>query len=305
MAGFSSGIVPLTLYSSSRAQQADEDLKEDSMAAIQTEVQAPSAVITLAPGKAIKLPDKVDLSTVPSKPELIRNEIKELSKKISAKYTRLAQLLAVVRDKRYYERWGYESFEQYIREETGMHIETARTWVRIETEVIGKAAIPRETVAEIGWTKTKALLPAASKGLITATNKKEIIEKAKTLSTTELRSYVHHDLLKDTGPGLTSVTFFFTAEQLETITQARELAGQLINSTDPGVQLAAIAQDYLSSITEHDTKAPDMFRLRRLQTIVDVLDKAYGLRVILEGKTPHGTALLKAFQKTDTKRPVL
>lgn len=253
-----------------------------------------------------QLPVAIDIGPIPTDPHAIREEIRSLSKIVTNKFLRLARLLDVVKHHRYYMEWGYESFEQYVREDAALHVETANTFIQLEQKLVQQAQIPRETIAEIGWTKAKAILPVANMGKITPENKEEIIEKAKALPTAQLRTYIDETFRKDgAAPALSSFTFFFSAEHLEIVTRARELAGQLINSVDPGVQLAAVCSEFLSTITEHDTKAPDVFRLRRLQTMVEILDKSYGLEVVLQGKTPHGKALLKKFQQTDKKRPVI
>lgn len=269
----------------------------------QAQIEAP--VMTLVPTNKIALPMNIDAAMVPHQPEQIRAEIKTLSSHIRDKYMQLSTLLVVVRDKEYYKSWGFTSFEQYIQEDLEMHVETANTWVAIETHLIAKSGLTREEVADMGWTKAKALLPAARKGLITTENKTEIVEKAKAMPTSEVREYVHKDIMKEQAPSLQSVSYFFTQEQHDTVKDACQLAGEIINNTNVSAQLAAIAQDYLSSISEHDTHAPDAYQLRRLATIVDVLEKVYGLRVILEGKTAHGLALLKKFQATGKTAPVI
>lgn len=219
----------------------------------------------------------------------IREEIKMLAQEVSNKFLRLSQLLRTVQKDRLYLQWGFDSFEGWAEADSGIHPETARVFVSMEKALVEEAHIDRGVLADIGWTKAKAIVPLQRSGKL-APRQVEILKAAQTLPTPQFQTYVAQ--VKASGgemaapgtlPNRTPVSFFLDAEQQETITQARRIAEQVTGSIDPGVQLVAICQDFISSITPDEAKAPDNWRARRVAMLLDVLENHFGLHVELKG----------------------
>ncbi|CAE6779519.1 hypothetical protein [Nitrospira defluvii] len=236
--------------------------------------------------------------------DAIRTEIKSLAREVSSKFLRLSQLLRIVQRDGLYKRWGFDSFEAWIEQDDVLHPETARTFVAMEKTLVEEAKIPREMLADIGWTKAKALVPLQKTGRL-APKRSEILEKAKSLPTNQFNDYVQQVRVGAIGgpvatggqavePSRRSVNFFLSADQEEAITTARRLAEQATGSLDPGFQLASICQDYVSSVSEDEAKAPDAWRARRVSMLLDVLVNHFGLVVEVQGaKSLEGQRILQ------------
>lgn len=243
---------------------------------------------------------------IPQQPEKIRAEVQRLSRQHAETEVRLGKLLKVVRDRELYLQWGYETWEKYVSEEVKIHIETARTALRVERELIEKSGFTEEEISEIGITKANILTKAVPAGKLTPENKSEYIEMAKATASEPLRQRVQQIVSESPipVPSLMPITFYLTNEQQETINRARELASQLTNSQDPGQQLTSIAQEYLGTVSEDDAKAPEIYRVRRLMWLVKMIEETYGLTVGFTPQTKDGESLLKAFKK-DVVDPVI
>lgn len=243
----------------------------------------------------------------------IRAEIQSLAKEISNKFMRLSQLLRTVQRDRLYLGWGFDSFEAWAEADSGLHYETARVFVAMEATLVEAAKIPRQTLAEIGWTKAKHLVSLQRAGKL-APKMAEIIQKAKTLPASQFQDYVHQVRASvPTAPGdpvpadRIPVNFFLARDQQQTVIQARRLAEQLTGSTDPGVQLTTLAQEFIGSVTPDEANAPDAYRARRVMMLLDVLENQFGLVVEIKGaKTADGQRLYAALThaKQSTPQPV-
>ncbi|MCS6291708.1 MAG: hypothetical protein H8J66_01450 [Nitrospira sp.] len=234
--------------------------------------------------------------------DAIRVEIKNLAREVSSKFLRLSQLLRVVQRDQLFRRWGFDSFEAWIEQDDVLHPETARVFVAMERTLVEEARIDRAVLADIGWTKAKALVPLQKAGRL-APRRAEILEKAKSLPTNQFQDYVAQVRAGSIGgpvatgvnaePSRRSVNFFLSSEQEEAITTARRLAEQATGSLDPGFQLASICQDYVSSVTEDEARAPDAWRARRVSMLLDVLTNHFGLVVEVQGaKSMEGQRIL-------------
>lgn len=234
--------------------------------------------------------------------DAIRTEIKTLAREVSSKFLRLSQLLRIVQRDGLFRGWGFDSFEQWAESDTDIHPETARVFVAMEKTLVEEAKIPREMLNDIGWTKAKALIPIQKSGRL-APKRQEILAKAKELPTNQFVDYVAQ--LRNgaiggpvaTGmnvePSRKAVNFIVSTEQEEAITTARRLAEQATGSLDPGFQLASICQDYISSVSEDEARAPDAWRARRVSMLLDVLTNHFGLVVEVQGaKSMDGQRIL-------------
>jgi cobaltochelatase CobS len=82
--------------------------------------------------------------------EVVRAELKTFKESAG----RLAGLLTEVQDGRYWEAWGHDSFEAYVRDECGLALRTAQALVRI-FRVFSELKVPAETLAGYDWSKVE------------------------------------------------------------------------------------------------------------------------------------------------------
>lgn len=249
----------------------------------------------------------LDAETTTILADTIRVEVKALAKDVSSKFLQLSRLLRVIQRDQLYRRWGFDAFEQWVVQDDIVHPETARVFVSLEKTLVEDAKIDRQTLADIGWTKARSLVPIQKAGRL-APKRAEILAAAKELPTAQFQDYVK---LVRTGaiggpvatggqavePSRRGVKFFLSQEQEEAITTARQLAEQATGSLDPGFQLASICQDYVASVNEDETRAPDAWRARRVSMLLDILMNHFGLVVELKGaKSMDGQRILAMVQ---------
>jgi len=254
----------------------------------------------------------LDAETDVASSDAIRTEIKTLAREVSSKFLRLSQLLRIVQRDGLYKRWGFDSFEQWVEQDDVLHPETARVFVTMEKFLVEEAKIPRAVLNDIGWTKAKVLVPLQKAGRL-APKRVEILSKAKELPTAQFQDYVQQVRTGAIGggpvatgghvePSRKAVNFFLSVEQEEAITTARRLAEQATGSLDPGFQLSSICQDYISSVSEDEARAPDAWRARRVSMLLDVLTNHFGLVVEVRGaKSMDGQRILNLVKNKPIK----
>lgn len=252
----------------------------------------------------------LDAGGPPAPAEAIRQEIKGLAREMNSKFLRLGQLLRTVQRDRLYAGWGFDSFEAWAEVDSGLHYETARIFAAMERSLVEQAKISREVLADIGWTKAKNLVPLQNAGKL-APRMAEVIEKAKTLPASQFQDYVAQvrgSIPATPGtpvqPDRIPVNFMLAPDQQKVVIDARRLAEQLTGSIDPGVQFTAICQDFMSSITPDEAKAPDAWRARRASMLLDVLGSHFGLVVEVRGaRTLEGQAIYERLTQQQTQQP--
>jgi len=230
----------------------------------------------------------------------------------------LAEALFRVNDDAVYLQWGYPSWETYIATEVGMTARTAHYLIamygyftvslieavsgmsesdpkRIEAiekrnEIIGQ-------IKELGWTKGKCLV-----GVLTLDNYEEWIEKAKSLSATELEGESKRALNTSKGLSSTDVevmknaSFRFAEDQLAVVEQAIEMASAQLESDKRGHVLSMICQDYVATNMAQSENGQS-----KSGRYFDRLGTMFGVRLIAvhkeTGKVVHGETLLKDLMK--------
>ena len=164
---------------------------------------------------------------------------------------------------RVFHRWGYRSWEEYVNTEVLISIQTAQYLHRVHetflVEFAGRLpARDRESVIsaikEIGWSKIRFMEPLVRKNIITSSNIRSWIKKAKKLNVIALEAEIK---IAQGGKGgvegeenekmSESVNFKFSKEQAYVVREALELAGKMLDSEVRSHQMSMICQDFLST----------------------------------------------------------
>jgi hypothetical protein len=179
----------------------------------------------------------------------IRKEIKTLLDTISESWYYLSQKLYEVYTGDLFKTWGYNSFEDYSKEELSMEYRIAMFYVQIG-QAIKKFGIPEDKVRTLGWTKFKELTYLFKEGI----SKEEIdnyIDEVKTKSYTEIKDFVKTERVRRAG-GDTSVIekavkleFRLKKDQAELVQTALKESMGLINSDNEGMALVYICVDWM------------------------------------------------------------
>lgn len=228
-------------------------------------------------------------------PDLIRGRIIELKNEIDNAYFELAMRLHQVWNggkdgKPMYLQWGFHSWNEYVEKELDFAIRKAQylisIWSWFGVEVGDQSII--EKIRPLGWTKVKELV-----GVVSAANADEWIEKAKSMSSTQLadeaRSVLkakkeagENDATKGEGgekqekvEKLHHISFGLYDGQLGTVTAALDRAKELAGSDKKGHLLELICQDWLATNDAmRGTKKANVSKFMRK------FEKLLGIRIV-------------------------
>lgn len=148
----------------------------------------------------------------------IRDEAKKLSKTLSNTYYELSIVLYKIYSENDWQKWGFESINDYLEQELNIGYRTGMYYINIG-EWIVKNNVSKEQVENIGWTKLKEIIKAP--------NPETLIEKAKDVTVEELTNIVRNE--KGNESDRVSMHFIFLQEQAEVVNKAMEIAGELLN----------------------------------------------------------------------------
>lgn len=183
-------------------------------------------------------------------PAELRQEILALAREIGAKYLRLARLLKQVRDRELWKEWGFSSFEEYCEQEVGFRDRKIR-YLIATVEGFERAGVTEEEAAELEPSKA-AIIADARDGhgapLLTPATKETWIQKAKTLTTDELRREVALAAgrpVSDEAPKPWTVMLY--PDQAATRDQAIGLAKKVAATDVTAVALMAIFQEFIGT----------------------------------------------------------
>jgi len=213
----------------------------------------------------------------------------------------LAAALYEIKEKNVYERWGYYSWDEYVKNEVGMTVRTTQYlismyhcfYVEIGSELDDdKKQDLASKVSEIGWTKARSLV-----GVVDKENVDDWIDKAKDMSSAELEGVTKRALLEQNGEdssaveSVSVVSIRFYDEQREVYEQALGLAKEIADSDKKNHLLSLICQDFVT--TNMVNRGGSVGRLGRY---LDRTAAILGIKIVAvdndSGKVVHGKGLL-------------
>ena len=110
-------------------------------------------------------------------------EVKQLKKDINGGFLELAKRLKEIRDNKYYIQLDYDTFEAYIAQpELGFDRTSVYRFISIYEKFVIELKVPHEGLLSLDYNKLDMLIPH-----ITEENKEELLNKAQTLSRSDLR----------------------------------------------------------------------------------------------------------------------
>lgn len=189
-----------------------------------------------------------------ARPHAIAIRLQQVRGEINARFIEIAELLREVHQQHYWRDLGYVSFEAFVEEQLDMKYRTAIYLADIFHVLIEQLNVPKEEIAEIGWTKCKELLP-----VINEENKAELLETAKTHTTNELNLIIRQ---KQAPPGqaetlrqYSQMTIGMFDDERVQIEEALEL-GKLESGSDrAATALLYICADYLMEAKARQAQA--------------------------------------------------
>ena len=184
----------------------------------------------------------------------IRNKIQEIKIKLQEGFFDLGPLLHEVWKEKYWQEWGYHSWQEAVEKEVGISYRVAQYLISIWVWCAYKKNSPElyNKLKEIGWTKAKELA-----GFITPENADEWIKRAKESTAIKLAMDVR-TLAKPPAQGEEEsreplsryLTVKLSDSMYQNVLLAIQRAGELIGSDEDkaiGHKIDLICSDFLAT----------------------------------------------------------
>lgn len=117
----------------------------------------------------------------PDAPSEVRKRLKQNKAKVDSAYIQMGRDLYLAYHRRFYQKWGYDTFTDYVEQEIGIAKTRAERLRRIWTKFVKQLKVPPAELAGVGFTNAFTMLP-----VIDSTNVYDWIDKAKDSSWREL-----------------------------------------------------------------------------------------------------------------------
>lgn len=205
--------------------------------------------------------------------EEVRKQILEAKDNIEGGYMTLAQLLYETWTNKYYDNeWGYETFEDWCKEELNMKYRTARYLVII-AQAVNKHGLKWERVVAIGWTKMRSIAP-----MLTDENAGSWLEQAEGCTADQLLEVVKRS--REAGqtsvvegldtPRVVTVHLRLSEDEASIIFDAVERAKSLINTDSITTAFEHIAYEWIQQSEEGPKKT-------ELAKVLRWIERTYGV----------------------------
>ena len=228
----------------------------------------------------------------PDSPEATRKVIVSLRNLVDLVYMELGELLDQVYGKKYYKKWGFETFEAYVNEELAFSKGKSISLRQVYKEFKINLGIGKKDLEGVGWTKARTLLPIVKSGV----NPREIqkwLKKAREVPSRELEAEVRKELGK-TNNGRDSYSEYksdkktfevrLLDEQWDNVKQALTVAEEMSNSPYVAVNLDMMC---LAFIHGHLNMASD----KTLKAMLAAMERHFKVKVIAFRKNDNPEAI--------------
>lgn len=208
----------------------------------------------------------------------LREKILDLRKKVESSFVELAETLYEVYTHASFAGWGFENFKEYCEEELQIKYRRCAYMVSIaqKVEVLG---LSWDDIKEIGWTKSRALIPILGSEQSDRTPQ-EWIDRAHDMTVKAIEEEVktvrsNEKAIDDASTERTEVetkyTFTFDESQMQLLADTLETAKSIYEVKNSSDAMEAIC--YHWSMENADQNLPD------LSSAMSVIEKVYGVKL--------------------------
>jgi len=206
----------------------------------------------------------------------------------------VAELLCEVRDERYFETYGYTTFDEYVEKEVPFKRRKAFYLMAICDKFIRELQVPVATLENLEWVKAKEL-----KSVVTPENWEKLVARTKTMTVPQIQDMVakmkgepvkakpvmleakveapQSEPTSDKPQAVEEFKLFLFPEQRKNVQLALAMAKRETESNSAGHLLDVICSDYLASAV-HDEDATTALCLR-LQNHVLNIERCYKVKL--------------------------
>jgi len=229
--------------------------------------------------------DKVSLSGVPNaemSDEKRQVHVRDTAKQASIMGDRLGlvqgELLYEIQTRKYWEGWGFTSFDEYVEKELDFKRRKAYYLIKIYDKFVRELDLPIDILKEIEWAKAKELVP-----IVTKDNWKSLLKKTKKMTVGEITRMVKEKTGKiKEGEKFLRQVFSLSEGQYANVQNALALAADMTGSSKPGNLIDLICSDFLAGkITEEEEVDVDEM-LERADRHIKNMERAFGIVLKIE-----------------------
>ena len=232
----------------------------------------------------------------------LREEVLHLKQVMDKSRWQMSEIFFKINDETIYQRWGYSSFEQYVETEVQMSSRMAQYLVAMYNWYANELGPHMEKddrdkmiegVRDIGWTKAQCLI-----GVTDADNVMEWIERAKDMTSAELKTETRKALVEQDGGDPDEVkdtkqlSAVLSMDQYAKVEEAMSLAEKFAESKKKSHLLSLICQDYIAT-----TMAQEEGGQKNRSKYFDKIGAQFGVKFVAmdkeTGKVVHGKRVLK------------
>jgi hypothetical protein len=204
----------------------------------------------------------------------LEEEALKLSKESDATHTAMAEVLFDIytrfdvpeeEQKKVVEETGHKTFDEWSEAKLGWSPRKSYYMVATWRHLYIEAGLTRAMIAAVAWSKAKELVPLAKRGKLDKDNAKEWVEKAKKMTTEELKAAVKNATKKRAGAedveAVFRKTIGFYKPQIDLLTAACDVAEKISGSTKECEQIAVICTEFLAAHRKQDDRETGLAKL--------------------------------------------
>jgi hypothetical protein len=209
-------------------------------------------------------------------PAARREDTKKKAEKYKEAWVSVAKNLYVIKGCKDYEKWGHDTFIDYVEKELGIEERTVFYWFSI-IDKFYKEGIPEAEWREVDWTKLRMIIPVVNKA-----NHKKLIADARDKSRPQLMHQVKcikEGKKDEDGPVMEMLTFSVTLDEKKIIQKALEAASKIAQNDRPAHLLEMICMHFLAD-------APETRKEEFLKLISKIEEKFFIKTVVISKDNP-------------------
>lgn len=188
-------------------------------------------------------------------PSEVREEIKKKVVFYREAWLELAKYLYRVQLCKDYEKWGFETFYDYVEHELQIYEREARWWIQILKKFVLDLGVDEDVLRELPWSKLRYVASVANRK-----NVKQVLSVVKEKTQDEVIDWAANASKgKADMPEFETMKFSVTKDQKKTIVKAMEEAKKIAQNHSDGHILEMICMDFLAD--HPDNRKEAFFRM--------------------------------------------
>ena len=261
------------------------------------------------PSNKLANPEGKPLTNDAKRVKWTRERLTVLKKMVEGAYLEFTELLYEAAQGQYFKEWGFDTFDEYIKQELDWQERKGWYFVAIQKKLVVEGKVSKDKLQKIGWSKASRLtsLPASE---LTEGKAEKWVEKAEGKTFTELEAEVRRvnarqadkntkEIEAEADNDFTPIRFLLRPGQVKNVEGALKLAERITGSDKRNNLLDMICLDFNGSRAEEGKV--------KMENLIKGIERVYGVEIIAcrvsgnDYEIEHGaklaTKLVQSLQK--------